>query len=47
MYIMINNCGTDEPLYDIGLPPFGDGIVDVQYMIVLAEHLFEEVSPVE
>ena len=47
MCIMINNLGTDEPLFDIGLPPFGDGIVDVQDLIVLAEHLFGEVPPVE
>jgi hypothetical protein len=27
--------------------PWGDGIVDVQDLIVLAEHLFEEFPPVE
>ncbi len=31
----------------IGPTPFGDGIVDVQDLIVLAEHLFEEIPPVE
>jgi hypothetical protein len=30
-------------LCDIGPTPLGDGIVDVQDLIVLAEHLFEEV----
>jgi Tol biopolymer transport system component len=43
--IMVDNWGTDEPLCDIGPTPFGDGIVDVQDLIVLAEHLFEEVPP--
>jgi len=47
MCIMIDNWGTDEPLCDIGPTPFGDGIVDVQDLIVLAEHLFEEVFPIE
>ncbi len=41
MIIMVDNWGTDEPLCDIGPTPFGDGIVDVQDLIVLAEHLFE------
>lgn len=45
--IMVDNWGTDEPLCDIGPTPFGDGVVDVQDMIVLAEHLFEEIPPVE
>ncbi len=40
--IMVESWGTDDPLCDIGPPPFGDGIVDVQDLIVLAEHLFEE-----
>jgi hypothetical protein len=47
MWIMIDYWGTDEPLCDIGPTPFGDGIVDVQDLIVLSEHLFEEVPPVE
>ena len=38
---------TDEPLYDIAPRPFGDGIVDIQDLILLAEHLFEEFPPVE
>jgi hypothetical protein len=44
MCIMIDRWGTDEPLCDIGPMPWGDGIVDVQDLIVLAEHLFEEVN---
>jgi Tol biopolymer transport system component len=47
MCIMVDNWHTDEPLCDIGPMPWGDGIVDVQDLIVLAEHLFEEVPPVE
>ncbi|MHC4206701.1 MAG: Kelch repeat-containing protein [Planctomycetota bacterium] len=40
MCMMIDYWGTDEPSYDIAPPPFGDGIIDVQDLIVLAEHLF-------
>ena len=47
MCIIVDNWGTDEPLCDIGPTPFGDGIVDVQDLIVLAEHLFEEYLPAE
>jgi len=42
--IMIDCWHTDNSLCDIGPMPWGDGIVDVQDLIVLAEHLFEEVS---
>jgi len=45
--IMVDNWGTDEPLCDIGPMPWGDGVVDVQDLIVLAEHLFEEIPPAE
>jgi predicted secreted protein/N-acetylneuraminic acid mutarotase len=41
MCMMIDYWRTDESLYDIAPPPFGDGIVDVQDLIVVAEHLFE------
>ena len=44
---MIDNWDTDEPLYDIAPPPFGDGIVNVEDLILLAEHLFEEIFPPE
>ena len=47
MVIMVDNWGTDNSLCDIGPTPFGDGIVDVQDLIVLAEHLFEEVPPAQ
>jgi hypothetical protein len=45
--MMIDYWGTDEPLYDIAPLPFGDGIVDVQDLILLSEHLFEEILPPE
>jgi hypothetical protein len=41
--IIIDNWQTDNPLCDIAPLPFGDGVVDVEDLIVLAEHLFEEV----
>ena len=43
MCIIVDHWGTDSQLCDIGPTPFGDGIVDVQDLIVLSEHLFEEV----
>jgi len=47
MCIMVDHWGTDEPLCDIGPMPWGDSVVDVQDLIVLAEHLFEEYPPAE
>jgi hypothetical protein len=47
MLIMVENWGTDDPLCDIGPMPWGDGIVNVHDLVVLAEHLFEEVFPPE
>ena len=41
---MVDFWGTDEPLYDIGPTPFGDGIVDVQDLIVLSEYLTSAVA---
>ena len=40
MCIMVDNWGESYSLCDIGPTPFGDGIVDVQDLIVLAEHFF-------
>lgn len=39
MSIMVHYWGQDEPLSDIGPLPWGDGIVDVEDLIVLAERL--------
>jgi hypothetical protein len=47
MCIMVDHWGQNEPLCDIGPMPWGDDVVDVQDMMVLAEHLFEEALPVE
>ena len=45
--MIVDAWGTDDPLCDVGPMPWGDGIVDVQDLIVVAEHLFEEFPPVE
>ena len=39
--IMIDYWHTNEPSCDIAPAPFGDGIVNVQDLVVLAENLFE------
>ena len=44
MCIIIDHWGTDYSLCDIGPMPFGDGVVDVQDLIVLSEYLFENVN---
>jgi len=41
--MMIDNWGTDEQIYDIAPHPLGDGIIDVQDLILLSDHLFKEV----
>ena len=40
--IMVDYWGTDEWFCDIAPLPFGDGIVDVEDLITLSEHLFED-----
>ena len=45
--IMVNLWHTDYSICDIAPTPFGDGVVDVQDLIVLAEHLFEEIPPAQ
>jgi acyl-CoA thioesterase-1 len=40
MCIIIDNWHTSEPSCDLAPPPFGDGIVDVQDLVALAEYLF-------
>jgi hypothetical protein len=44
MGMMVDHWHTDNALYDIAPPPFGDGIVDIQDLIVLAELLFQELN---
>jgi hypothetical protein len=41
---MADRWGTDDPLCDVGPLPWGDGIVDVQDLIVLAESIGEKVE---
>ena len=40
MCIIVDNWHTSEPSCDLVPPPFGDGIVDVQDLVALAEYLF-------
>jgi hypothetical protein len=40
--LMIESWGMNDPLYDIGPMPWGDGIVDVQDLRVLAEYMVED-----
>jgi hypothetical protein len=42
MCMMVDHWHTDEPYCDIAPAPFGDDIVDVQDLVVLAENLFED-----
>jgi len=41
MCIVVDNWGTDNQLCDVGPMPWGDGVVDVEDLVVIAEHLFE------
>jgi hypothetical protein len=41
--VMVDHWGENSPLCDIGPTPFGDGIVDVQDIMVLAEYLFKDI----
>jgi len=40
---LMDNWGKDDPLYDIGPTPFGDGVVDMQDMAVLTRYASEKV----
>jgi len=42
MCMMVDHWHTDQPYCDIAPVPFGDDIVDVQDLVVLAENLFED-----
>jgi hypothetical protein len=43
MCFMVDHWRENSPLCDIGPTPFGDGIVDVQDIVVLAEYLFKDI----
>jgi len=47
MCIIVDNWHTENTLCDIAPAPLGDGFVDVQDLIVLAEHLFEPFPPLD
>jgi len=40
MHIIVDHWGENYPLCDIGPTPLGDGIVDIQDMIMLSKHLY-------
>jgi hypothetical protein len=42
MCIVIDHWGTNDSTCDIGPMPWGDGVVDVEDLIVIAKHLFED-----
>jgi N-acetylneuraminic acid mutarotase len=42
--ILVDHWHTDNELFDIAPEPWSDGIVDVEDLVLLSEHLFEEVS---
>jgi len=42
--IMVDHWHTDNALYDIAPLPWGDNFVDVQDLILLSEHLLEELD---
>jgi len=44
MCVMVEHWGENYSLCDIGPTPIGDGIVDVQDIVVLAEYLFKDIS---
>jgi len=44
MCIVVDYWGTDEPLCDIGPMPWGDGIIDIEDLKVLAEHIDKNVD---
>jgi hypothetical protein len=41
---LIDHWNTNDVAYDIGPVPYGDGIIDVQDLIVISDHLFKEVK---
>ena len=43
--VMTEFWGTGDSLCDIAPPPFGDGVVDVQDLILLSEHLISAADP--
>jgi hypothetical protein len=46
LVMLIDSWGTDDTFCDIGPMPWGDGVVDVEDLIVLAEYLTADVNDV-
>jgi hypothetical protein len=44
MCIVVDHWGTEEPLCDVGPMPWGDGVVDVEDLRVLAKYIGEELD---
>ncbi len=44
---MFDHWREDDPMYDVAPPPFGDGTVDFQDLLVVSLHLFYEIPPVD
>jgi hypothetical protein len=42
--IMVDHWHTDEPSCDVAPAPWGDGIVDVQDLVLLSEYLFQDLD---
>lgn len=42
MSLLVDHWHTDKPRYDLAPAPAGDGLVDVQDLVALSEHLFED-----
>jgi len=45
--LMFDHWRQGDPAYDVAPPPFGDGIVDFQDLLVVSVHLFFEIPPVD
>ncbi|MBN2316174.1 MAG: hypothetical protein JXM79_19765 [Sedimentisphaerales bacterium] len=45
--LMFDHWDENDPMYDVAPPPFGDGIVDFQDLLVVSLHLFYEIPPVD
>jgi hypothetical protein len=44
---MFDHWDENDPNYDVAPPPFGDGVVDFQDLLVVSLHLFYEIPPVD
>jgi len=46
LMMLVDNWGTDDSLYDIGPTPWGDGVVDAQDLLVLAQYMVQSAADV-